>query len=54
MDSFHLEFSIPFLLLLTVVTFLYASAGHPGAGNYLALITLFYLLVIYMKQTSSS
>ncbi|HLG33978.1 MAG TPA: sulfite exporter TauE/SafE family protein [Bacteroidia bacterium] len=44
--------SVIFLLLLTVVAFLYSSVGHGGASGYLALMALFGLSHEVMKPTA--
>lgn len=41
-----------FLLLLPIVSFLYASVGHGGASGYLALMALFSFAPEYMKPTA--
>lgn len=43
---------LPFLLLLPLVAFLYASVGHGGASGYLALMALFHFPGDMMKQTA--
>lgn len=43
---------IVFLLILPVVSFLYASVGHGGASGYLALMALFSFPNTMMKQTA--
>ncbi len=52
MDVFQIEIIVPFLLILIVVSFLYASVGHGGASGYLALMALFSFPSIYMKPTA--
>ncbi|HPF11459.1 MAG TPA: sulfite exporter TauE/SafE family protein [Flavobacteriaceae bacterium] len=42
----------PFLLLLPLVAFLYASVGHGGASGYLALMALFSFSPEVMKPTA--
>ena len=42
----------PFLLLLPVVAFLYASVGHGGASGYLALMAIFSFAPESMKPTA--
>ena len=41
-----------FLLILPVVSFLYASVGHGGASGYLALMALFSFAPEAMKPTA--
>ena len=41
-----------FLILLPIVSFLYASVGHGGASGYLALMSLFSFPNEMMKQTA--
>jgi|TARA_R110002051_G_scaffold169498_1_gene240029 uncharacterized membrane protein YfcA len=45
-------FMILFLILLPVLSFLYASVGHGGASGYLALMALFSFPNTTMKQTA--
>ena len=47
-------FSTPvsFLILLPIISFLYASVGHGGASGYLALMSLFAFPEYQMKQTA--
>ncbi|WP_317041747.1 sulfite exporter TauE/SafE family protein [Tenacibaculum agarivorans] len=45
----QLEILVPFLLILGIVAFLYASVGHGGASGYLALMALFAFPVLFMK-----
>ena len=40
------------LILLLVVSFLYASVGHGGASGYLALMSLFAFPITFMKPTA--
>ncbi len=42
----------PFLVLLPLVAFLYASVGHGGASGYLALMALFGFSPLVMKPTA--
>lgn len=42
----------PFLAILTVVAFLYASVGHGGASGYLALMAIFSFAPETMKPTA--
>ena len=49
MEVLQLEVLVPFLLILVVVAFLYASVGHGGASGYLALMALFSFPVLFMK-----
>lgn len=42
----------PFLLILPVVSFLYASVGHGGASGYLALMAIFSFAPETMKSTA--
>ena len=49
MEVLQLEVLVPFLLILVVVAFLYASVGHGGASGYLALMALFTFPVLFMK-----
>ena len=41
-----------FLMILPVISFLYASVGHGGASGYLALMALFSFPNVMMKQTA--
>lgn len=41
-----------FLLILPIVSFLYASVGHGGASGYLALMALFSFTPVVMKPTA--
>ena len=52
MDLSQLHIVIPFLLILTVVAFMYASVGHGGASGYLALMALFAFPTEVMKPTA--
>jgi len=52
MNLFEIEHIIPFLLLLPLVAFLYASVGHGGASGYLALMALFAFPPEMMKPTA--
>jgi uncharacterized membrane protein YfcA len=46
-------FQVPLLLLLLpIVSFLYASVGHGGASGYLALMSLFAFPIAFMKPTA--
>ncbi len=49
---FDIEHSIVFLIILPVVSFLYASVGHGGASGYLALMALFSISPEVMKPTA--
>lgn len=49
MEVFQIEVILPFMLILLVVAFLYASVGHGGASGYLALMALFSFPAMYMK-----
>lgn len=42
----------PFLVILPIVAFLYASVGHGGASGYLALMALFSFAPLEMKPTA--
>ncbi len=42
----------PFLVILPIVAFLYASVGHGGASGYLALMALFSFSPLEMKPTA--
>lgn len=52
MDVFQIEILIPFIAVLVLVAFLYASVGHGGASGYLALMALFSYPVLVMKPTA--
>lgn len=52
MDLLQVDILIPFLLILLVVAFLYASVGHGGASGYLALMALFSFPVLVMKPSA--
>ncbi|UOB18066.1 sulfite exporter TauE/SafE family protein [Abyssalbus ytuae] len=52
MSLFHIEHIIPFLIILVVVAFLYASVGHGGASGYLALMAIFAFPPEIMKPTA--
>lgn len=49
MEIVQIEILLPFLLILFVVAFLYASVGHGGASGYLALMALFAFPTLFMK-----
>ncbi len=46
------DYILSFLLILPVVSFLYASVGHGGASGYLALMALFSFTPEVMKPTA--
>lgn len=50
--DFIVEYNLYFLLLLPIVSFLYATVGHGGASGYLALMALFTFPVSTMKPTA--
>ena len=52
MDMLAPEIVIPFVAILAVVAFLYASVGHGGASGYLALMALFSFSPAVMKPTA--
>jgi len=52
MDILPLDIFIPFLFILCIVAFLYASVGHGGASGYLALMALFSFPILIMKPTA--
>ena len=52
MNLFEIQHIIPFLLLLPLVAFMYASVGHGGASGYLALMALFAFPPEMMKPTA--
>ena len=52
MSVLQTDILIVFLIILTVVAFLYASVGHGGASGYLALMALFSFPIIIMKPTA--
>ncbi|WP_250436950.1 sulfite exporter TauE/SafE family protein [Hanstruepera flava] len=47
-----IDYIWPFLLLLPIVAFLYASVGHGGASGYLALMAMFSFTPETMKPTA--
>ena len=49
---FKIEYVYIFLLILPVVSFLYASIGHGGASGYLALMAIFSVTPELMKPTA--
>jgi len=49
---FETEHIWPFLLILPIISFLYASVGHGGASGYLALMSLFSFAPEVMKPTA--
>ena len=49
---FKIEYVYIFLLILPVVSFLYASVGHGGASGYLALMAIFSVTPELMKPTA--
>ena len=49
---FETQFIWLFLLILPIVSFLYASVGHGGASGYLALMALFSIAPEVMKPTA--
>jgi len=52
MNLFEIEYIWLFLLILPVVSFMYASVGHGGASGYLAMMALFGFLPETMKPTA--
>ena len=46
------EILLPFMVILMIVAFLYASVGHGGASGYLALMALFSFPVLVLKPTA--
>lgn len=46
------EILLPFMAILMIVAFLYASVGHGGASGYLALMALFSFPVLVLKPTA--
>lgn len=52
MDVFQIEILVPFIAVLILVAFLYASVGHGGASGYLALMAIFSFPVLAMKPTA--
>lgn len=46
------EILIPFMAIMVVVSFMYASVGHGGASGYLALMALFSFPMAVMKPTA--
>ena len=52
MDFSLLHMVVPFLLLLIITAFMYASVGHGGASGYLALMALFSFPIVVMKPTA--
>ncbi len=52
MNFNEIENIAPFLILLPLVAFLYASVGHGGASGYLALMALFSFPIETMKPTA--
>ena len=52
MDLSQLHIVIPFLTILVIVAFMYASVGHGGASGYLALMALFVFPTAVMKPTA--
>ena len=49
---FKIEYVYIFLLILSIVSFLYASVGHGGASGYLALMAIFSVTPELMKPTA--
>ena len=49
---FKIEYVYIFLLILPIVSFLYASVGHGGASGYLALMAIFSVTPELMKPTA--
>jgi uncharacterized protein len=49
---FDIEHIWLFLIILSIVAFLYASVGHGGASGYLALMALFSFAPLTMKPTA--
>ena len=49
---FKIEYIYIFLLILPIVSFLYASVGHGGASGYLALMAIFSVTPELMKPTA--
>lgn len=52
MDVLEPNILLPFLAILGIVAFLYASVGHGGASGYLALMALFSFPIFIMKPTA--
>lgn len=52
MDILQSEIVLPFMAILLIVAFLYASVGHGGASGYLALMALFSFPVFVLKPTA--
>ncbi|MEL0456720.1 sulfite exporter TauE/SafE family protein [Flavobacteriaceae bacterium SZ-1-7] len=48
----EIENIFPFLVILPIISFLYASVGHGGASGYLALMALFSFAPEFMKPTA--
>jgi uncharacterized membrane protein YfcA len=52
MNIFEIENSWIFLVILPIISFLYAAVGHGGASGYLAMMTLFGFVPETMKPTA--
>ncbi len=52
MDFSQLHIILPFLAILLIIAFMYASVGHGGASGYLALMALFAFSTEAMKPTA--
>jgi uncharacterized membrane protein YfcA len=52
MELLQPDIFLPFIAILLIVAFLYASVGHGGASGYLALMALFSFPVFVMKPTA--
>ncbi|MDB4107725.1 sulfite exporter TauE/SafE family protein [Bacteroidia bacterium] len=52
MNVLQPEILLPFMAILLIVSFLYASVGHGGASGYLALMALFSFPLLVLKPTA--
>ena len=46
------EVSVIFLLIITIISFLYSSVGHGGASGYIALMTIFSFSLLEIRPTA--
>ena len=46
------EVSLIFLLIITIISFLYSSVGHGGASGYIALMTIFSFSLSEIRPTA--
>ena len=52
MNLIHNDYLFVFVILLVIISFLYASVGHGGASGYLALMAFFSVPILIMKPSA--